>query len=84
MNTLGILIAYVGTPTEGTIRFKGRKDRASILKLDVVIISIKEGGDNNSNNSNNDEDCKKIKISKPNKYYGEWEKFKLWLLQFVI
>ena len=44
----------------------------------MVIINIKKKGDDNFNNSDDDEDYKKIKISEPNKYYGEWEKFRLW------
>ena len=41
-----------------------------------MIKNIGGRGDNNLNNFNNNKDYKKIKISKPNKYYGEWEKFK--------
>ena len=55
--------------------FKGRKDYASTFKLDVVIGSVEEKGDNNPSNSNNkDKNYKKIKISKSNKYYGKLKK----------
>ena len=77
MSILSILIIYVGTPAGNTTRFKKRKDHTSILKLDIIIIkNIREKGDNNPNNSNNNKNYKKIKNFKPNKYYGEQEKFK--------
>ena len=43
----------------------------------MVITSAEKKRDDNFSNSNDDEDYKKIKISKPDKYYSEWEKFKL-------
>ena len=54
-----------------TIKFKKRKDYINTFELDVVMISAKEGGDDNLNNFNNNKDYKKIKISKFNKYYGK-------------
>ena len=41
-----------------------------------MIINAEEKGDDNPSNFNNDKNYKKIKISKPDKYYNEWEKFK--------
>ena len=77
MNILGISTIYIGIPMGNTTGFKKKKDYTSILELDIIIIkNIKERGDNNPNNSNNNKNNKKIKISKSNKYYGEWEKFK--------
>ena len=72
MSILGILITCVGIFAGNTIRFKGRKNYTSIFELDVIIIENIEGrGDNDFNNFNNNKDYKKIKLSKPNKYYGE-------------
>ena len=84
MNILGILAVYVRTPAGSTTGFKGRKDHASIFELDMVMINIKERGDNNPNNSNDNNNYKKIKISKFYKYHGEKEKFKSWLFQLII
>ena len=62
----------MGTPTRNNIGFKGRKDHASTLKSDIIIIgNIKEKKDDNPSDSNDNKDYKKIKISKSNKYYGE-------------
>ena len=44
----------------------------------MVITNADEKKDNNFNNSNNNKDYKKIKVSKPDKYYNKWEKFKPW------
>ena len=71
MNILGISAAYMGIFIKSIIGFKGKKDHISIFKLDVVIINIKKGGDNNPSNFNNNKNYKKIKISKPNKYYNK-------------
>ena len=84
MSILGILITYVGILMGSIIRSKGRKDHTNTFKLNIIIISIKKKGDNNFNDFNNNEDYKNIKILKLNKYYGEWEKFNFWLLQFII
>ena len=44
----------------------------------MVIINIKEKRDDNPKDfNNNKKNKKKIKIAKPNKYYGKREKFKL-------
>ena len=43
----------------------------------MVVINIKKKGDNNPSNFDNNKDYKKIKIFKPNKYYGKQKKFKL-------
>ena len=50
---------------------KDREDYINILKLNIIIIGAKMWGDDNPSNFNNNKDYKKIKISKPNKYYGE-------------
>ena len=76
MSILGILIICVGVFVGNIIRFKGRKDYASIFELDIIIIDNKEKGDNNPNDFDNNKNYKKIKISKPDKYHGEREKFK--------
>ena len=66
---MGILVG-------STIRFKGKKDYTSIFKLNIIIIkNIRERGDDDFSDSDSDKNHKKIKISKFNKYYGEWEKF---------
>ena len=67
---MGILI-------RNTIRFKGRRDYTNTFELDIIIISIKERGDDNLNNFNNKEDKKKIKVIKIDKYYSEREKLEL-------
>ena len=54
-----------------TIGFKGRKDHINTLKSDIKMIGIKKRGDNNSSNFNNNKNYKKIKISKPDKYYNK-------------
>ena len=51
-----------------------RKDHANTLKLNIIITSTKDKGDNNFNNFDNDKDYKKNKIFKFNKYYSEREK----------
>ena len=67
----------MGTPIRSIIKFKGKKDYASIFELNIIIIKNVGGrGDDDPNNFNNNKNYKKIKVSKPNKYYGEWEKFK--------
>ena len=76
MNILGILAVYVGIFIGNTTRFKRRKDYISIFELNVVIMSAKDWGDNNSNNFDDDDNHKKIKIFKPNKYHSKKEKFK--------
>ena len=75
MSILDILIICVRISAGNTIRFKGKKDYISIFELDIIIINIEEKGNNNLSNSDNNKNCKKIKVSKPNKYYGKWEKF---------
>ena len=65
----------MGTLAGNTIGFKEKKDHISIFKLDIIIINIKKKRDNNFSDSNNN-NYKKIKIFKPDKYYDEREKFK--------
>ena len=71
MSISGISAIYVGVFIRSTIGSKGRKDHISIFELDMVIISAKEKKDNNFSDFDDDKNCKKIKISKPDKYYGE-------------
>ena len=55
-----------------------KKDYTNTLKLDIIIIkNIREKGDNNPSNFDDKKDKKKIKVTKPNKYYNEREKLKL-------
>ena len=71
MNILGILVTHIRIPTKNIIRFKGRKDYTNIFKLDIIIIkNIGGKGDNNFSDFNN-EDYKKIKGSRPDKYHNE-------------
>ena len=75
MSISGTSTAYMGIFAGNTIKFKGRKNYANIFKLDMVMINTKERKDNNLSDSDNNKNYKKIKISKPDKYYGEQEKF---------
>ena len=59
-----------------TIGSKKKKDYTNIFKLNIIITSAKEKRNNYFNNSNNNKNYKKIKISKPNKYYNKQKKFK--------
>ena len=61
----------MGVPAGNTIGPKG-KDHINTLKLDIIIINTKVREDNNPNNfDDNDENYKKIKVTKLDKYYGE-------------
>ena len=62
----------MGALTGNAIGFKKRKDYTNTLGSDIIIIENKgKKRDNNFNNSNNNKDYRKIKISKPNKYYSK-------------
>ena len=56
MSTLGTLTTYIGIPAGSTTGPKKRKDYASTLKLNIIITSAEERGDNKPNNSNNKRD----------------------------
>ena len=66
----------MGTFIRSTIRFKGRKDYTSTFELDIIIIENIGGKKDNNPNDSNNKNYKKIKISKPDKYYNKQEKFK--------
>ena len=72
MNISGISAVYMGILIRSTAGSKGRKDYISILESDMVISGADRGKKNNNfSDSDNKKENKKIKISRPDKYYGE-------------
>ena len=76
MSTLGILTIYIKILTRNTTRFKKKKNYTNIFKLDMIMTNTKEKKGNNPSNFDDKKDKRKIKITKPDKYYNKKEKLK--------